>query len=420
MPFTLVIGAGAAGIAAARTLHDAGDDVLLVEAADRVGGRARSVTLTLPFTGETITVDHGCGWLHSALRNPWRRIAEAEGFAIDRSSPHWREQWRGLGFPADEQQAFGAAYQVWDEAAHAALAASSEGADRSLASIPAPPRWQPMLEAISGYANGAGMAQVSLRDWSAYDDAAGEENWALPAGYGTLVAHHARGIPVRLGTPVTRIDHRGRTLRIETAAGTIEAGRVIVCVPTATLDAIAFDPPLAAKHAAAAALPLGLADKVFVAVDRPDWPAHAHLIGDPFASCTASHRLSPFGWPLIESFLGGDCAEALADERAAGAFAVDELVALLGSDWRPRLRPLGATRWRQERFIHGSYSHARIGCADQRTVLAEPADDRLFFAGEACHPSDFSTAHGAYETGVAAARAVLALQPARGQLDGAR
>lgn len=406
MTRTLVIGGGAAGIAAARTLYDAGADVLLLEAKDRLGGRAHSVGLALSHA--TVTVDHGCGWLHSAARNPWTAVAEAAGYIVDRSSPHWREQWRDLGFPAADQRAFADAYRAWDEAAHAAL----PGPDRSLASLPADPRWRPMLEAISGYANGAAMADVSLHDWAAYDDAAGDENWALPAGYGTLVAGHAVGVPTRLATPVTRIDHRGLVLRIETEAGTIEADRAIVCVPTATLGAIRFDPPLPAKHDAAAALPLGLADKVFIAVDHPAWPAHAHLLGNPHSACTASHRLSSFGWPIIESFFGGACAEALADRRAACAFAMDELVSLLGSDWRSRLRPLAATRWRDEAFIHGSYSHALVGHAGDRAVLAEPVDGRLFFAGEACSRSDFSTAHGAYRTGVDAARAVLALQPA--------
>ncbi|RZM05043.1 MAG: FAD-dependent oxidoreductase, partial [Sphingomonas sp.] len=65
-----------------------------------------------------------------------------------------------------------------------------------------------------------------------------------------------------------------------------------------------------------------------------------------------------------------------------------------------------ATRWRHVPHISGSYSHARVGQAGQRAVLAAPVDDRIFFAGEACHPHDFSTAHGAYETGVAAARAI--------------
>lgn len=397
---TVVIGGGAAGVAAARALHDASEDVLLVEASERLGGRARSVRLA----DVDVTVDFGCGWLHSAERNPWARIAERDGFTVDRSSPHWREQWRGLGFPADDQRAFAEAYRQWSDAAHQALG----GADRSLASIPADPRWRPMLEAISGYANGAPMAAVSLHDWAAYEDAASDRNWAVVEGYGTLVANHASGVPVRLATPVRRVDHRGRTLRVETDAGAIEADRVIVCVPSATLHAIAFDPPLPAKLDAAAALPLGLADKVFVAVDRPDWPAHAHLIGDPHSARTASHRLSPFGWPIVESFFGGDGAAALEDQRAARAFAVDELVALLGGDWRPRLRALAATRWREEPFIHGSYSHAAIGHAAERATLAAPVDDRLFFAGEACSTSDFSTAHGAYQTGVDAARAVLA------------
>ena len=417
---TVVIGGGAAGIAAARTLHDGGRQVLLVEAGDRLGGRAHSVALSSFVAADAAVpdwvrpllddrqVDLGCGWLHSADRNPWTAIAERGGFTIDRSSPHWREQWRDLGFTADDQRAFADAYDRWDKAAHDALS----GPDRSLATIPAEPRWRPMLDAISGYANGAQMDRVSLHDWAAYDDAAGEQNWAVVEGYGTLISRHAAGIAVRLGTAVRRIDHRSRALRIETDAGTIEADRAIVCVPSATLGAIAFNPPLPAKRDAAAALPLGLADKVFVAVDRPEWPAHGHLIGNPHRTCTASHRLSPFGWPIVESFFGGDCAEALEHKGAACAFAVDELVALLGSDWRSRLYPLAATRWRDEPFIHGSYSHALVGRAGARAILAEPVDDRLFFAGEACSPTDFSTAHGAYQTGVDAAHAVLASQPA--------
>lgn len=91
MPDTVVIGGGAAGIAAARRLHDAGEDVLLVEASDRLGGRAHSDTLTLP-GGGTATVDLGCGWLHSARRNPWTVIAEAQDMPIDRGSPNWDVQ----------------------------------------------------------------------------------------------------------------------------------------------------------------------------------------------------------------------------------------------------------------------------------------------------------------------------------------
>ena len=411
---TVVIGGGAAGIAAARRLWDAGEDVLLIEAGERLGGRAFSRGLDVPIRrSEPVavaapppTIDLGCGWLHSAGRNPWTAIAEREGFAIDRSSPNWGVQWRDLDFPPDRKHAFEEAYARFEDAAFAAL----DGPDQPLSAfVAADDPWRPMIDAISGYANGAPLDQVSLHDWAAYEDTATQDNWALPGGYGTLIVHHVGDLPVRLGTPVDRVDHGGRTVRLDTPAGTIEADRVILAIPTTAYAAITFDPPLPAKHDAAAALPLGLADKVFLAVDRPEWPAHAHLTGNPRSACTASHRLSPFGLPIVESFFGGSCAEAMADERAAIDFAMGELVALLGSDWRDRLTPLGATHWRGVPHIHGSYSHARVGHAAARGVLATPVDDRLFFAGEACSAHDFSTAHGAYRTGVDAAEAILGL-----------
>ncbi len=399
---TLVIGAGAAGIAAARRLHDAGRPVLLVEASDRLGGRARSVRLT---TGHV--VDHGCGWLHSAKRNPWTAIAQAEDFHIDRTDPAWGTQWRDLGYSPAEQQAGRDAYDRFEKAARAA----TDGPDRLMSSfVPADDLHRPLLDAISGYYSGAPLDRVSLHDWATYEADATDDNWAVKEGYGTLIAQHAAGVPLRLATPVTRIDHRGRVIRVETDSGTIEAARVIVAVPTTILAGgdLAFDPPLPAKRDAAAALPLGLADKCFFAVEgTPPWAANAHLPGNPRPAITASYRLGPFGWPIIEMFYGGLAAEALNEEGAAAAFGIDELVALLGSDFRARLRPIDATRWREDAWARGSYSYALTGHARDRAVLAAPIDDRLFFVGEACSPTDFTTAHGAYETGVAAADAVL-------------
>ena len=402
---TLVIGAGAAGIAAARALHDAGAPVLLIEADDRLGGRAHSVRVALS-TGE-VAVDHGCGYLHSARRNPWTAIAEANGFHVDRSDPGWDRQWRDLGYPPAEQQAFHQAYERFDRAARSAVG----GPDRLMASfVPADEPQRPMLDAVSGYYSGAPLDRVSLHDWATYEADATNDNWVVREGYGALVAHYAAGVPVRLSTPATRVDHRGRTVRVDTPAGAIEAARVIVAVPTAVLARgdISFDPPLPDKADAAAALPLGLADKCFFAVEgNVPWPANAHLTGNARSAMTASYRLSPFGWPVIEMFYGGIAAEALNQEGAAAAFGTDELTALLGGDFRRRLRPLGATRWREAPWAHGSYSYALTGRAGARAVLAAPVDERLFFVGEACSPKDFTTAHGAYATGVAAAAKVL-------------
>lgn len=397
----VVVGGGAAGIGAARRLHDAGRRVLLVEASDRLGGRARS------FVHGGQAFDLGCGWLHSARRNPWTAIAGQAGFTVDRSPTNWGDQWRDLGFTRHDQRSFDAAWTRLDTA----VADARDGSDRTLASlVPPDERWRPLMDALSGYMNGAPLAAVSLHDFDRYESAATDDDWAVREGYGTLVAAHAGTVPVRLSTPVRRIDHGADPIRIVTDAGTIEAVAVVVAVGTAVLadGDILFDPPLPAKRDAAAALPLGLADKAFLAVDGPQWPTNAHLIGDPRSARTASHRLSPFGAPVIESFFGGELAESLGSAEEATGFAIDEVVALLGSDWRGRLTPIAASRWRHEPFVRGSYSHARIGCAGARTVLAEPVEARLFFAGEACSADDFSTAHGALMTGWAAADGIFA------------
>jgi monoamine oxidase len=89
------------------------------------------------------------------------------------------------------------------------------------------------------------------------------------------------------------------------------------------------------------------------------------------------------------------------------AFAVDELAALRGNAIRRQLTPLAASSWRGDEFARGSYSYARPGHADDRAILAAPVDGRIFFAGEACSLNFFSTVHGAYETGTAAAEAAL-------------
>ncbi|WP_294223055.1 FAD-dependent oxidoreductase, partial [uncultured Chryseobacterium sp.] len=246
----VIVGGGAAGIAAARHLHDAGRDVLLLEAGDRLGGRAHSITIG------GANVDLGCGWLHSARRNPWTAIARARGFTVATDTARWGEQWRDLGFPRDDHRAANAARERMTAAAHAMATAP----DRALgAAVPPDERWRPLLDAISRFANGAAIDDVSLHDWLAYEDAATDDNWAVREGYGTLIADHARGLPMRLGCAVTRIDHRGARVRVETAAGSIETDAVIVAVPTPVRarGAITFDPPLPDKVDAAAGVPLG-------------------------------------------------------------------------------------------------------------------------------------------------------------------
>src|SRR4051794_28499401 len=94
-----IVGAGAAGVAASRRLVEAGQSAILIEASDRVGGRAWTTAIA------GMPLDLGCGWLHSADRNPLVALAETAGFSIDRVQSAWREQYRNLGFSPEEQRA---------------------------------------------------------------------------------------------------------------------------------------------------------------------------------------------------------------------------------------------------------------------------------------------------------------------------
>ena len=182
----LIIGGGAAGIAAARRLAGEKLRSLLVEAGDRLGGRA----FTRRLAG--MELDLGCGWLHSADRNPWAQLAEAEGIEIDRTPPAWREQFAELGFSRAEQKAAAEAFEAFDRRLREAPPAS----DHAVEALEPGNEWNCYLEALSGYINGAELASLSVADYLAYEDADTQVNWRLPGGYGSLVAGAANGLPV--------------------------------------------------------------------------------------------------------------------------------------------------------------------------------------------------------------------------------
>lgn len=397
-----IIGAGAAGVGAARGLYGRGLDVLVLEASDRVGGRAWTQAVA------GMPLDLGCGWLHSADRNPWVGIAEDARFAIDRSESAWGRQWRDLGFPPDEPAAANQAFEAWD----ARLRSDPPASDRAADALPAQGKWNAYVEALSGYINGTGLANLSVADYLAYDDAATEANWRVPAGYGTLVASQLPPVALALGTPVRRIRDEADRLVLETPRGSIRARAAVVTVATPVLATGGLRLPQRydAHCHAAAQLPLGLANKLFLRFeDAEAVPADGHLLGNPRTSDTGSYYLRPFGRPVIECFFGGSGAAVLeaAGADTTAAFAREELGALLGSDVARRLPFLTASAWGQADGFGGSYSHALPGHAGARAILAT-VDDRLFFAGEACSPTDFSTAHGALATGEAVAAAIIA------------
>jgi monoamine oxidase len=389
-----VIGAGAAGIAAARRLMQAGASVVVLEARDRIGGRAHTVDR------EGHGLDLGCGWLHSADVNVLATEARGRGFKVDETRPPWRQQAFNLGLSPEEQAAFGAAYAAFDERVSEA---ASRGQDRPAAELFVPgERWNSRMDAISGALNGARFAEVSTLDYDAYQDTG--VNWRVVEGYGTLIQRLGAEAPVVLDCVVERIDRRGAGLKIETSRGVIEAATCIVTLPTSVLAAegVRFDPPLPDLIEAAAGAPLGLASKLHMAVDgAEDFAPDSQLWGRTDTAQTGGYHLRPFGRPMIEGYFGGDLAWGLEAEGEAAVFdfAATELSDLLGSSFRRRVRPLATSVWGSDPFSRGAYSHVLPGLGDPatgaRARLRRPAEDRVFIAGEATSPGFYGTAHGA-------------------------
>jgi monoamine oxidase len=398
-----IVGAGAAGLGAARALERSGLSILVLEARGRVGGRGHTIT-----AAPDIIFDVGCGWLHSADKNSFVEIARQLKFEIDSTRPPWREQSFDAVFPARERADFIKALDAFYDRAEEA---ATTGRDCAASDYLEPGnRWNPMIDALSTYINGCELDQVSILDMAAYEDT--EINWRVRRGYGALIAAYGAPCPLALNTQVSLIDHSGKRLRIETSQGTLAAAKVIVTVPTSLLadEAVRFQPALPAKLEAARGLPLGLADKVMLSLDQPEaLPKDGNLRGATMRTATGSFHLRPFGQACIEGYFGGSFARQLEDagDGALAAQAIDEIVALLGSDFRRRLKPLAESRWAHDPFARGSYSHALPGHAVDRAVLAAPVDGRLFFAGEATSPNFFSTAHGARDSGERAAGEVL-------------
>lgn len=404
-PDVVVVGAGTAGLSAARALRQAGLVTLVVEASDHIGGRCFTDmdTFSVPF-------DTGCSWLHSAPINPLARLAEAKGIALHKAPfVNTRVLINGSELSATDTEAYDA-YQdaIWRAANHVG---GTEDTD-ILGTLPDFPHKETAKHIVAQMMS-ADADLTSTGDVFNYADARGD--WLVGGGLGEFVRGLHSDVPVRLNCPVSHIDYSDSRVRVETSDGIIEAAHVVLTVSTGALAAhhIRFTPDLPQRKSdAVASLPLGLLNKIGIEFD-PQWREAVEGEMMDYQSADGefcSILFGFFGSNLAVGFVAGRFADALERDGpdTAVEYCRDALKGFFGTGIEKSIRKMHQTTWRNDPFALGSYSYAQPGQAHQRAVLAESIADRVFFAGEATMPDAFATVHGAYLSGQRAAREIFA------------
>jgi monoamine oxidase len=402
----VVIGAGAAGIAAARRIQAAGRKVIVVEASDQIGGRCLTDTTTFD-----VAFDRGARWLHNPDTNPMVMLGRSAGLDFSPVPLGQKIRIGRRNARAGETEDFLAALVR----ANRAIDDASRGrVDVSCASVL--PRdlgdWADTIEFMLG----ASFTGKDLKNVSVMDKARARDRNAMVAcrqGFGTLMTKLGNELPVALSTPAKLLDWSSRDVTVATSAGRIEARAAIITVSTNVLTAgnIRFTPDLPLRYLdAATKLSLGSYDHIAVQLQgNPLGLARDDVIIEQSASARTGLLLANTGSSsLCVIDVAGSFGRDLSaqGEQAMTAFASEWLSKLFGSEVTAAIKKTSATRWNSMPFILGAMSSAAPGGQPARSVLRESIGC-LFFAGEATHETLWGTVEGAWESGERAADAAL-------------
>ena len=404
----IIVGAGAAGIAAGLELAERGVSFVLLEAASRVGGRAYTDRTSLPTPW-----DQGCHWLHSADVNPLVPWADRLGVVYKKEDrvDHF-SIWRAGRFASAEELTEARGCTL---AACAAIEGAAErGEDISINdALPDAGCWNAGVRCVMQMMAGADPEQVSAPGYLHYEDT--DVNWPVLSGYGDLIARMVSALPIRLGVHVDEIVQRPGAVEVRTAAGPLIARAAIITVSTSVLASSSIrisGGPAAAFPEIASDLPCGRYEKVALAVDAlpPETVGKIFCMVDPGAGEPAiDFQVVPGSPPLLIAHLAGDTSGAAIEEGddAMIALATERLVLAFGSSFRKKVIAAGASAWARNPLILGGYSHARPGAAHQRANAIAAETGNVAFAGEALSPTWSGAAHGAYQSGRDTARRIV-------------
>jgi monoamine oxidase len=402
-----IIGAGAAGIAAARAFAAAKRSFALLEASDHVGGRCVTDTQTFG-----VPYDRGAHWIHMPEINPVAKLAPKEAIDIYPAPPGQRVRIGQRNAREGEMEDFFAALV---RSTHAIGEAARGRNDVSCAqALPADlGDWRPEIEFMLGpFGCAQALADISAMDFA--KSAERDRDAFCRQGFGTLLLSLAQGLSVQLSTPVRRIEISRRGIEVQTRKGSLRARTVIVTVSTGVLAAgvITFDPELPRRHSEAITkLPLGTYEHI--ALELPGNPLGLQTDDLVFEKATSERTAALLanlsGTPVcfvdVAGPFGASLVKAGPDDMVA--FAREWLASLFGADAPRRLKRAATTSWARDPLARGSFSAALPGGQWARKALQEPVRERLFFAGEAVHETLWGTVGGAWESGTRAAQAAL-------------
>jgi monoamine oxidase len=402
----VVIGAGAAGIAAVRRIVAANRKVVVLEATGQIGGRCLTDTTTFD-----VPFDRGARWIHNPDTNPMIRLARGAGLDVVPAPLGQKIRIGRRNARAGEVEELLATLVR----ANRAIDDASRGrADVSCAS--ALPKdlgdWAATVEFLFG-ANATGK---DLREVSALDKIRAQDRSAALAcrqGLGTLIAKLGDGLPISLATPATRLSWSGRDVTVETQAGKIAGRAAIVTVSSDVLTsgALKFAPELP-KRTLDAASKVSLGSYDHIALQLPGNPlglSRDDVVIEQSKDLKTAFMIANMGGSSLCSIdVAGSFGRDLSaqGEAAMVAFAVEWLTKLFGSDVAKAVKKSSATRWNAAPFALGAMSAASPGGQPSRKILMEPVGS-LFLAGEAAHETLWGTVDGAWESGERAAEAAL-------------
>ena len=414
-PDVVIIGAGSAGLSAARTLIAQGKSVIIVEGADRIGGRAytESDTFGVPY-------DHGCFNVMGPKNFPYLDMAKEWGFDLHYMKGAGEAVFvNGRKATPDENNSYD---QAWSKMRSAFAKAGRAGLDVSAASV-MPDDFSDMEFAglcqtwMGPMDYGVDFEDLSVQDWWQFGEVPSQ--YMIKQGYGTLVTRMGENLPVKLNTPATRVDWSGDGVAVETPAGTIRAKTCIVTVSTGVLNAgsIKFTPELPDwKQQAIGHLPMGLLAKVTLqfneerfGLGKNKWLSY--LVPNDMPAEACYFLTWPFGFDIMIGWIGGQFGWKLsaAGTDAAVDFALGEVVKMVGSDARKHFVKGHLTGWADNPWTYGAYAAATPGHYGARAELAKSLADRLFFAGEAVAGPYITLCSGAYLSGETVAQKVATL-----------